>query len=119
MLRYKIAGAINLLLGFFQSLTSLSFLFFTLPNMREFYFEFKVETPNFAMSYLVLGLVLLMGLINLFLGFKLILKTKEVTEKYFHYSVTLIVVSLILSGLYLSFLVGSAVFPLYNLSNSL
>lgn len=117
MLKYKIAGAVNLFLGFLQITISLSLLFFTLPKLREFYSEFNVETLPYGIVYFVLGLVLLMGLTNLLLGFKLILKTGEIKEFFFQYSIGLIIISFILCGLLVGFAVSSVLFPLYSLAD--
>lgn len=104
-------------MGLLQVLVSISFLFFTLPKLMSVYSEFSAKAPSYTTIYLVLGIVLLIAVINLFLGFKLFSKSENNRDKYFKYGLILIVVAFPLMGRLVGMASLSALLPIYNLNS--
>lgn len=116
-MKYKVVAAINLFLGIIQAIILVVFLVFTLPKLMSLYSEFNAKQPSYSLTYLGLGIVLLIALASLFTGFKLISKTKENKDKYFYAGIILIVVTFVLSGLFTGIGSLSAILPIYNLTS--
>lgn len=117
MTKYKIVGAINLLLGGLQIIYPLFTLLFTLPRLTELYSEFNAEGPSLTITYFTLGSVIFVGFANLFLGFKLFLKAEEIAKKYFKYGLASVIISFLLMGIFPSIASLSIVLPIYNLTS--
>ena len=94
MTKYRIVGVVNFLLGFLEIVYPLILIFFTIPKMYEFYSKINVELPSPVGSYIILSLILLVGIINLFLGTKLFSKSAG-KDKYLTFAIILIVTSFV------------------------
>jgi len=119
MSKYKTVGTINFIFGGLQIIYPLLAIFFTIPKLTELYTEVSAEMPSFAPTYLALGLNLLLGITNFFLGFKLFSKQEGIQEKYFKFSLTLAIVSFLLMGVFSGIATLSAVLPIYSVTSHL
>ncbi|MBU0708174.1 hypothetical protein KJ596_00275, partial [Patescibacteria group bacterium] len=115
MSKYKIVGIINFIFGGLQIIYPLLTIFFTIPKLAELYTEVNVEMPSFAPTYLALGFNLLLGIICIFLGYKLFSKHEEVQKKYYKFGLALAIVSVLFGGVFSGTAILSAVLPIYNL----
>ena len=77
MTKYIIVGALNLFLGVLEVIYPLFTLVFTIPRLTTLYSEFGAEMPSFTSAYLIFGLIMLMGIGNLFFGINLVSKSKK------------------------------------------
>jgi len=92
MTKYRIVGVVNFLLGFLEIVYPLILIFFTIPKMYELYAQFHAEVPSPVGTYMILSLILLVGIINLFLGTKLFSKSAG-KDTYFTFAIILIAAS--------------------------
>lgn len=113
MAKYKIVGVINFFFGFFEVIYPLIGILFTIPRLTELYSEFQTKGPNLLPTYMILYIVILMGIGNFFLGFKLFSKSEN-KDKYFKYAIILIVASFLLGGLFTQITSLSVLIPIYN-----
>ncbi|MBU0708274.1 hypothetical protein KJ596_00810 [Patescibacteria group bacterium] len=117
MSKYKIVGIINFIFGSLQIIYSLLTIFIIIPKLlTELYTEVNVEMPSFAPTYLALGFNLLLGIICIFLGYKLFSKHGEVQKKYYKFGLALAIVSVLFGGVFSGTAILSAVLPIYNLT---
>jgi len=116
MTKYKIVGIVNLFLGALEIICPLFALIFTIPRITALYSEFNAEGPSLVPTYLVLGILILMGIGNLFFGFNLISKSEK-KDKYFKYALILIIASFLLGGVFSSIASLSVILPIYNLTS--
>lgn len=116
MTKYKIVGILNLFLGVLEVVYPLFALIFTLPKLTRLYSDFGAEMPSFTPTYLILGIVVLIGVGNLFFGFNLISKSGK-KDKYFKYALILVIASLLLGGVFYSITSLSVILPIYNLTS--
>ncbi|OGY16208.1 MAG: hypothetical protein A2785_01290 [Candidatus Chisholmbacteria bacterium RIFCSPHIGHO2_01_FULL_49_18] len=92
MTKYRIVGVVNFLLGFLEIIYPLILIFFTMPKMYELYAQFHAEVPSPVVSYLILTLVFILGIVNVFLGIKLFSKSAG-RDSYFTFAIILIAAS--------------------------
>lgn len=116
--KYKIIGVVNLLFGIFQVVCPLFIIFITLPRLTAMYSEFNVQGAFLTPTYLILGVVMLIGIGNLFFGFSLVSKSEK-KEKYFKYALMLIIASFLFGGILFSIASLSTILPIYNLTSHL
>jgi len=99
MSRNRIAAILGLLLGVLQILSTLFFLYILLPTTSEFFSDFSYLATTqqpFYLLYFILILVVLMGIVNIYLGIRLSLTTaKKEKEKSFKLTVFFLVLSFI------------------------
>lgn len=108
----KVIAIANLILGIFYIIAPIIFPIFLFPEVTRFYSDFNITTkPSFTFTYIVLGIVGLMGATNLFFGFK-ILKSKD--NKYIKYGITSAIITFILGSLLIGVAHLPVIFSIYN-----
>lgn len=115
-MKYKVLGVVNLIIGFLQISISLLTLFVTIPSLRTLYAGYDVEAPNFALIYLMYFIIIVAGIINLFLSFKLFSNATN-KEKYFIYGMISTIITLIFIGASYAFSLFSIILPIYNVTS--
>lgn len=117
MNKYKIVGIIDLLLGVPQLLMAIIFPLSVFPKLSQVYADFNVSSqPNFTSGYVMVVLLLIISVVNLFLGIKGFIKSKQ-NEKYFKYGIISAVISFFLTGILGEILTTSVILPIYNLTS--
>ena len=97
MTRYTVVGAINLLLGILELAISVIALVIFIPELAESFKDIGVTTPpSFLPIYLSFGLVIIVGIANLFVGSKLLSKGQQQKSRYFKYGIILAATTFIL-----------------------
>lgn len=113
MNRYKIIGSLNLLFGIFSSIFSLFDIFIIIPKLNSVSQEFETKSISTTV-YLFPTIILLIGLINLFIAWKLI-KNKQ--KKYFFLGILSLILGISTLGILIGASVLSTLLPLYNLTS--
>ena len=113
MTKYKTVGILNLFLGILEVFFALFAFVFIVPKLTSLYSEFGTELPSFVSIYLILGVIILMGIGNLFFGFNLISKPEK-KDKYFKFALFLLIASFLLSGIFSSI---GIILPIYDLTS--
>lgn len=119
MNKNKVVGFIDLFIGVAQFLSPFLFFFFILPEIDRLYSSLPGITepkPNLSGSYFMTGVMALIGIFNLFLGFKNLFLAKE-NKKYFKYGLISAIVTFSLSGILSATLYLPVILSLYNLSS--
>lgn len=117
MIKYKIVGIIDLLLGIPQLLISIVFPLSVFPKLGQVYSDINVNSQlNLTSGYVAVTLILIMAILNLFIGVKGFTESKE-KEKYFKYGIISAVATLFLTGILTSIMISSIISPLYNLTS--
>ncbi|KPJ70659.1 hypothetical protein AMJ51_01405 [Microgenomates bacterium DG_75] len=111
MRKYSILGIFNFLLGLGQIVLPIICIAVVIPRLTLLYSEFVTMPPSFYLTYLILGLVIFMGIANLFIAFKLFAKT----EKYFKYGIILAIATFILTGIFMVLANFWSIYMIYNL----
>ncbi len=115
-MKYRLIGAFNLLSGILQILLPALMLFFTIPRLNSLYSQANFDVSSYiTRAYIFGGLIILMGLANLFSGFKLFSAQKE---KYFNFALIVLVLTFVLGGYFISSMVLSIILPIYKLTTS-
>jgi hypothetical protein len=117
-MKYALVGILNVVFGFIETFFTLSVMVFTIPKLSYMYTELGVEIPNLFSTYLILFTILLIGIGNLFVGMKLFSKSER-KDVFFKYGLVLVIISLILSGAYISITLISVMQPIYGLYSQL
>lgn len=113
-MKYKIVGSMNALIGFLQVGIASYYLFLVLPKLNVIYQQFDVDHRGSEFSsYAILSGIFLLGLINLFFALKNI--SGASSEKYFNYSVISLIISFVIGGFLVAYLVIASVGPMYLL----
>jgi hypothetical protein len=118
VMKYAVVGILNVIFGFVEAFFTLSVMVFTIPKLSYMYTELGVEIPNLFSTYLILFTILLIGIGNLFVGMKLFSKSER-KDVFFKYGLVLVIISLILSGAYISITLISVMQPIYGLYSQL
>lgn len=116
MNKYVVIGGIDLFIGLFQILIPLVQILFVIPKVYLLYQDVGVAVPNQSLNYLVLGLIVVGGVLNSFVGLNLLLSSKLKKEKYFTYGWVLFIVNLLFLGLLVAFLSLSTILPIYQVT---
>jgi hypothetical protein len=117
MSKYKIVSIINLILGIIQMFSSAILywnyrdLLFTVSNGITIGVDYQV---NNVAVYSLIAFMLIMALINFFLGIKGLLR-KVYEENWFKYKIIFIIVSFILTGIVSVLFNISTLLPLYRI----
>lgn len=106
-------GTINFSLGAGQVGMSLVQILFIIPKLNSVYAEFNAPI-NTNTTYLFPFLLVIMGIVNLFLGLKL-LKAKP-SEKILMSGIVFIIISFVLGGFLMALSSISTLGPIYNLA---
>jgi hypothetical protein len=114
MTKYKIVGILNISLGVLETIYAAFALIITLPKLNELYFELGAKRPSYTSTYLILGFILIIGLVNLFLGLKLFTKSEK-REAYFIYALISLIASFFLGGIFSGIFTLSIIVPIYSL----
>jgi len=109
--RNKIIGILNILLGVLILFQTASFTFNVIPKLSPLYGQISYAPPitNYFLSFLMSVL----GISNLYLGYKLFTPSKA---KYFKLCLIILLITLLFLGYYSSIMLKATVGPLYNLS---
>lgn len=112
-MKYKIVGALNLLVGFSGIIVPINYAFFVLPGLTSVYSAFEASTQaNITITYIAMGILLLIGLGNIFLGINLFTARKE---KYFNFAAIFLISSWVIFALINGVIVYLVIMPIYNL----
>jgi uncharacterized membrane protein len=116
--KYSLVGGITLLLGLTQSFTALFFVSSVLGRLQMAYEQMGVAVrSNFVTAYVLMTAILLSGVINLLLSYKLLSLTPHEMSAYFKQGIFFAVVSFILTGIFTIAAVSLAISPIYGLSS--
>lgn len=94
-------------------------IFFVLPKMKPVFEAFDSKQPNLLTLYFSSLVQAIFGIINIFVGLKLLLKSTVSREKYFKVGVILAVAMFLLMSISQAFNTLSVVSPLYNLMSNI
>ena len=101
MIKYKVVGIFNLFNGVFFILSPVLMYLFVIPKLASLHEESGIVYPViFEQTYLALIIVFILGIINIFLGSKLLSGAEETKKKYYKYGLTFMVLILALWVLY-------------------
>lgn len=109
MIKYKIVSGINFLLGISQILISFLQILFVSPKLQTLSTDLDASIPSYTDTVWVLAI--LMGIANIFVGFKIITSQSEKKEKYFTYGFFIAITTFLLFGFLVAFN------TMYSLSN--
>lgn len=112
----SVMGIINLLLGGGQTGLSLIGLLFVLPKLNSLYSDFNAQVDRGSM-YLPYALILLMGVINMFIGIKLLSKSVSNKSVFLNFGVISAVITAIITILLVALGSASSLGPIYNLTS--
>lgn len=118
MNKYKIVGTLAFLVGASQVLYALAYIIAIIPKLTVLYSDFKISY-NLNQAYVYLGLLAVMGVISLALGFKLFSKSQVIRKKYYRAAVIVLVINFICLGLLFTNLLISTIAPMYSLINQI
>ena len=114
-MRYKILGFINLALGLLQSGLPLVYYFIVVPKLMRVYLDFGTRTPpDLNLTYRLLLIILLLGLVNLLCALATLFFPRKLT---FWLGVTVAGISLLVFGSYLGLVTFSVLLPIYSLTS--
>lgn len=114
MNKCKLVSVTSLMVGSIQLLMAFIQFTFVLPRISQLFTEFN-QLANLTTSYILLLLLALLGFTNLFLSLKVF--HGEGQEKYFLFTALFVTVSFFVSGFIVSLMVGSLIYPVYNLGS--
>lgn len=114
-MKYKLVGGLNIFSGIVEIIQPLVMLLVVVPSVMPVYDAFEAQ-PNLIITYLVLGIVILVGIANVFCGIKLFSKSKE---RYFNAAIVFLLISWALLGFASAVSVYSTMAPIYNLTGSM
>lgn len=104
----------NLVLGVLYLSISLIIPIFILPSVTQTYSALNINKPSFTFTYIILGVVMLMGMINLFFGFKILNKKND---KYLKYGIIFAVVTFFLGSFLTAIASLSVTSSIYNMTS--
>lgn len=102
MTRYRLVAGINFILGFLEIATPAGLVLFVIPRLGELNSQLGIKGPGLGTVYGALGLLSLMGIVNLLLARKLWQESVG-KDRYLRYAIIFIGVSFLLGGLLTSF----------------
>ena len=111
MLKYKIVGFANYLIGGLQIFVALVLIFIVIPRMLSLYQDFGTEV-TFTKSYLSPIINFVIGSFGVFLGHKMFSSNGKILEKYFTISIIYLVETFITAGIITQLSVLSIIQPL-------
>lgn len=117
MNKYKVLGIINFFLGIFGTWFALSFLLKLLPNLKGLHTKFGLSSQNLAPSYLVMASLGVAAAMNVLLGAKNFLGSRENKDKYFKWGIWAIAIIILLSAFSSMVFSLNTIGPLYNLTD--
>lgn len=118
MIKYKVVGIISLLNGILFVLSPILMYLFVIPKFIALYEESTLSTKaNLGQTYLSLTIVFILGIINIFLGSKLLFGAEETKKKYYKYGLAMVILFLVLWGLYFFSAIFSGIFVIQQISN--
>lgn len=115
-IKFRIVGSINFLIGLGYLFNSIKF-FISAFQQKTILSQTGAQSPLgvFPVSFVVFGLfMLLLSLLNIFLGVKLFSKNEQTTGKYLKWGLVTILFSTIGIGLLAVFAIRLFVLPVYN-----
>lgn len=114
MLKNKIVGFSDLLLGLWGIVLQVPFLLIVYPKLSSLYSQFNAELPitTRLIPYLSF-LVLLISICSLYVGVK-IFKTDKENKKLFAFGVILLIIMAIWALYGISLFVVGSILPIYN-----
>ncbi len=115
-MKHKILGVCQILLGLLQIAVPYAQLTFTGKKILEMYESFGAPPPSYTAVYVLAGLLVAMGVINVIWGLYLLI-TKNSSDKLFMMSVGYAVMSFIIGGILIAALVMALLYPMYNISS--
>lgn len=117
--KYKILGIINIILGFLQIPVPVGFAFFVIPQLTNLYLSLNIQQPGLIPTYAVLIFLVCLGLINITIGVKLLLKSTQNKEKYFKFGIAAIIIIFLSVGSSMALTITSVLAPIYKLTSEL
>lgn len=117
-MKYKIAALANLTIGSMQILVALNLIFIVIPRMMELYEQFNTVF-SMTSSYLAPTLNVLLGIINIFIGYKILITKDKLKEKYFTVSIAILAITFIIAGAAATLSVLTIINPIYNMASSI
>jgi hypothetical protein len=117
----KLIGIINIFLGVLYIASPLVYQLvnqiFVLPRINQMYADFNINAkPSYTLSYIILGIMVIMGVVSLFLGLS-VLKNKD--NKYLKYGITMAIIFFVLYGILIGVANLPIIFSIYNLTSQL
>lgn len=119
-MKYKIVGIANYIIGGLQVFVSLALIFLVIPRIQSLYQEMTLEIEfSYIKTYLPPTINLGIGVLGIFLGYKLFSSKNKQLEKYFTISIIYLVVTFITAGVLTQLSVLTSIIPIYSLTSSL
>lgn len=120
MNKHKIVAILNLLLGISEILSPFIYLGTALPALNKMYSDFEsmgytANLPSFTFTYFMFGVIVIMGIVNLFLGIKLFSQSKESRERYLKYGTISAIVAFVLFGILFGVATLPVILSIHNL----
>jgi hypothetical protein len=117
----KVIGFVNLFFGMVEILIGVPYILYTIPKLLKMYEDLGVNLPYTpSTAYLFPAFLILLGLVNVMAGFgnfHILFKNKS--ELIYKVGMFLVILSFILTGLFLSNMINSMINPIYSLSNTI
>ncbi|MDO8658439.1 MAG: PsbP-related protein [Candidatus Levybacteria bacterium] len=117
--KYKILGIIIIIFGFLQVPIPALQILFVIPQITNLYEGLNIEQPSLIPAYAVLTFLIILGLINIFIGIKLILKSTLHKEIYFKLGIATLIIIFLSVGSSIAFTITSVITPIYKLTSEL
>lgn len=115
--KYKLVGLVDCILGSVLIALTTVQTFILIPKLQQLYSDFNAKI-NPTMTYGPIVFVFLVSLANLFLGLKLLKKSKEYKESYFKLGVATAIIGLLLTLPLLGLNWVATILPIYQLTSS-
>lgn len=113
--RYKAIAIIDLFIGIPLSSIQILMLFLTTSELIGFYQKLNVDIKtNITIFYTLALLLIILGVVNIFMATKLLLKSTRNKERYFKYTVVSLIIAFILAGIFQAITIFSMVIPFYK-----
>lgn len=113
--KYRTLAIIDLFIGIPLSTIQILMLFLTTSELISFYQKLNVDIKtNIATFYTLSLLLIILGVVNIFIATKLLLKSTKNKERYFKYAVISLIVAFILAGIFQAITIFSMVIPFYK-----
>ena len=116
MNKYKIVGSINIFFGLVQILGSIIIPLFVMNKLTRMYETFEVNLKTPSGMYVVLGIIFVVGIINIFVGIKAF-NSKKGNNKVYTTSMVVAIFSIIITPILAGVLVTLVITPIYSLMN--
>ncbi len=117
MSKYRSVGIANIVFGLLQTFYPASLVILIIPKVSKMYTDFDAIPPSFTIVKILTWSIMLFGIVNVYLGFRLLRKSTTNKNKYYKYAVAFLVtgILLLLTSPILGYL--SLVVPIYNLTS--